>query len=269
MKFLCSVLILASVLAANAKPNVQLQIQSALDQYLVHARDLDATVSADVTTQCFNLYLPMLNEVAATFSSSYQGCISTANAETANLTAQADKQQKIYQSDVSSLCSAFTACNSDNDTTTFFNCYASAAESDVSVIYDIATNAASSATTLSMGIQAIQATEYQCTNTTESNYVRDTAATYDLLDSCLKYGVPTTSTAAPSPSRPVASSSRAPVTDGTTALASSSAAVTTAAPGTPAPVSTAAPGTAAPVTTAAPGTAAPVTTAAPGTPASS
>ncbi|KAI8039799.1 hypothetical protein M5D96_007223, partial [Drosophila gunungcola] len=159
----------------RAKPNVQLQLQSALDQYLVHARNLDATVSADVTTQCFNLYLPMLNEVAATFSSSYQGCISTANAETANLTAQADQQQKIYQSE---------------------------ANSDVSVIYDIATNAASSASSLSMGIQAIQATEYQCTNTTESNYVRDTAATYDLLDSCLKYGVPTTSSAAPSSSSP-------------------------------------------------------------------
>ncbi|EDW91704.1 A-agglutinin anchorage subunit [Drosophila yakuba] len=274
MKLLCSVLILASVLAANAKPNVQLQLQSALDQYLVHARNLDATVSADVTTQCFNLYLPMLNEVAATFSTSYQTCISTANAETANLTAEADKQQKIYQAEVTSLCSAFTACNSDNDTTTFFNCYASAAESDVSVIYDIATNAATSASTLSMGIQAIQATEYQCTNTTESNYVRDTAATYDLLDSCLKYGVPTTSTAAPSSSSPVASSSGAPVTDGTTVAASSTAsagttvAVTTASPGTTVVASsTTSAGTT--VTTAAPGTPAAATTAAAGTPASS
>jgi len=103
-----------------------MQIQSALDQYLVHARNLDTIVSEDVTTQCFNLYMPLLNEVAATFSSSYQGCISTANAQTANLTAQADQQQKIYQSEVSSLCSAFTSCDSDNDTTSFFNCYASA-----------------------------------------------------------------------------------------------------------------------------------------------
>lgn len=92
----------------------------------MHARNLDTTVSADVTTQCFNLYLPMLNEVAATFSTSYQACISTANAETANLTAEADKQQKIYQAEVTSLCSAFTACNSDNDTTNFFKCYANA-----------------------------------------------------------------------------------------------------------------------------------------------
>ncbi|KAH8384192.1 hypothetical protein KR200_011592 [Drosophila serrata] len=236
MKLLCSVLILASVLAAtNAKPNGQLQIQSALDQYMVHARNLDTIVSPDVTTQCFNLYLPMLNEVAATFSSSYQACINTANAETANLTAQAEQQQKVYQGEVSTLCSAFSACDSDNDTTTFFNCYASAAEGDVSVIYDIATNAASSASSLSMGIKAIQDTEYQCTNTTESNYVRDTAATYDLLDSCLKYGVPTTSTAAPSASSPVASTSGAPSTDATTVVAASSAApvdVTTAAPAT-------------------------------------
>ncbi|XP_017077625.1 putative GPI-anchored protein pfl2 [Drosophila eugracilis] len=260
MKFLCSVLILASVLAANAKPNVQLQVQSALDQYLVHARNLDvASASADVTTQCFNLYLPMLNEVAATFSSSYQACITTANAETANLTAEADKQQKIYQTDVTNLCSAFTTCNSDNDTTSFFNCYANAAESDVSVIYDIATNAASSASSLSMGIKAIQDTEYQCTNTSESNYVRDTAATYDLLDSCLKYGVPTTS-AAPSTTSPVASTSGAIVTDSSTVIASSTAApVTTAAPGTTPAVTTPAPGTT-PVTE---------TSAAPGTPASS
>ncbi|XP_037715619.1 protein TsetseEP-like [Drosophila subpulchrella] len=198
MKLLCSVLILASILAANAKPNMQ--IQSALDQYLVHARNLNTIVSEDVTTQCFNLYMPLLNEVAATFSNSYQGCISTANAQTANLTAQADQQQKIYQSEVTSLCSAFTSCDSDNDTTSFFNCYASAAQSDVSVIYDLASKAAGSASSLTLGIQAIQDTEYQCTNTTENNYVRDTAATYDLLDNCLKYGVPTTTTRAPTTS---------------------------------------------------------------------
>lgn len=107
-------------------PNGQLQIQSALDQYMVHARNLDTVVAADVTSQCFSLYLPMLNEVAATFSSSYQACISTANAETANLTAQAEQQQKVYQGEVSSLCGAFTTCDSNNDTASFFNCYASA-----------------------------------------------------------------------------------------------------------------------------------------------
>ncbi|XP_016928225.2 protein TsetseEP [Drosophila suzukii] len=209
MKLLCSVLILASILAANAKPNMQ--IQSALDQYLVHARSLDNIVSEDVTTQCFNLYMPLLNEVAATFSSSYQGCISTANAQTANLTAQADQQQKIYQSEVSSLCSAFTSCDSDNDTTSFFNCYASAAQSDVSVIYDLASNAAGSASSLTLGIQAIQDTEYQCTNATENNYVRDTAATYDLLNNCLKYGVPTTTTVGTTSTRaPTTSTSDGP-----------------------------------------------------------
>ncbi|XP_016946597.1 uncharacterized protein LOC108022249 [Drosophila biarmipes] len=206
MKLLCSVLILASIFGfLQAKPN--LQVQSALDQYLVHARDLNTIVSEDVTTQCFNLYLPMLNEVAATFSSSYQGCISAANAQTANLTAQADQQQKSYQSEVSSLCSAFTSCDSNKDTTNFFNCYANAAQSDVSAIYDLASKAADSASSLTQGIQAIQETEYQCTNATENNYVRDTAATYDLLDSCLKYGVPTTTTVATTKA-----STRAPTT---------------------------------------------------------
>ncbi|XP_039483468.1 uncharacterized protein LOC120446522 [Drosophila santomea] len=188
MNILCTVLIIASVLAANAKPNTQ--VQSALDQYLVHARSLDTFVTEDMTTQCFNLYMPMLNQVAATFSASYQECINTANAQTANLTAQAEQQQKTYQSNVSTLCSAFTACNSSDDTTDFFNCYANAANNDVSVIYSLASNAASSASSLSSGIQAIQSTEYQCTNTTQNNYVRDTAATYDLLDNCLKNGVP-------------------------------------------------------------------------------
>ncbi|XP_022232426.2 mucin-5AC [Drosophila obscura] len=254
MKLLCSVLILASVFAAQAMPGaVQTQLQSALDQYLVHARDFDTTISADVTTQCFNLYLPMLNEVAATFSSSYRSCVTTASAETANLTAQVAQQQTIYRQEVTSLCSAFTTCDSDNDTSTFFTCYATAANSDVSLIYDIATNAATSASSLSEGLKAIQDTEYQCTNTTESNYVRDTAATYDLLDSCLKYGVPTVSTAAPVPSTngPVASSSGAPTTT-----------VSTLAPTSNVPASSAVP-----VTTAAPRTTAAVTTPAAGTPA--
>lgn len=119
----------------------------------------------------------------------------------------------------------------------------------MSTIYDIATNAASSASSLSMGIKAVQDTEYLCTNTTESNYVRDTAATYDLLDSCLKYGVPTTSAAPtvastlpPSSSSPAASTSGAADTTG----ASTNVVVTTARPGTPAPVTSAAAGTAAP-----------------------
>ncbi|KAH8316424.1 hypothetical protein KR067_007821 [Drosophila pandora] len=249
MKLLCSVLILASVLAAQAMPNVQLQLQSALDKYLVHARDLDTIITPDVTSQCFSLYLPMLNEVAATFSSSYQDCISTANAQIANLTAEATTQQKEYQQEVSTLCGAFATCDKGNDTTTFFNCYASAAEGDVSTIYDIATNAASSASSLSMGIKAVQDTEYLCTNSTESNYVRDTAATYDLLDNCLKYGVPTTSSAAtvaptlaPSTSSPAASTSGAVSTPGT----STPVAVTTPRPGTPAPVTSAPTGTPAP-----------------------
>lgn len=75
------------------------------------------------------------------------------------------------------------------------------------MIYTLASNAASSATSFSSGIQAIQDTEYQCTNTTQNNYVRDTAATYDLLDNCLKNGVPTTT---------ATSSSAAPQTTSTT-----------------------------------------------------
>ncbi|EDW77195.2 uncharacterized protein Dwil_GK22063 [Drosophila willistoni] len=222
-------LLLAVILAsAQAKPS---QLQSSLDQYLLKGRNFDVeAVSADVTSQCFTLYLPMLNEVAATFSTSYQACISTANAETTNLTAEATKQQTVYQQEVSTLCSAFTACDSDNDTATFFNCYASAAEGDVSVIYDIATNAASSANSLSASLKAIQDTEYQCTNTTESNYVRDTAATYDLLDECLKNGVPTVSTAAPTTTNaaPLSSTSTTLVVD-SSSTASKVVAVTTAA----------------------------------------
>ncbi|KAM8714382.1 hypothetical protein ACLKA7_014502 [Drosophila subpalustris] len=200
MKLLCSVLILASLAAIQAKPSsVQTQLQGALHKYLVNAnaRDLDLSVSPDVTSQCFALYLPMLNEVAATFSSSYQACITTANNQLAQLTAEAQKDQLTYQQEVSGLCSAFASCDNStgNDTTKFFNCYADAAQGDVSLIYDISTNAASTASTLAAAMKATMDTEYQCTNTTESNYVRDTATTYDLLDSCLKNGVPTTSAA--------------------------------------------------------------------------
>lgn len=113
----------------QAKPSaVQTQLQGALDKYLVNANAFDMSVNADVTSQCFALYLPMLNEVAATFSSSYQACISVANEELANLTAQALKDQAMYQQDVSSLCGAFTSCDqsSGNDTSVFFQCYATA-----------------------------------------------------------------------------------------------------------------------------------------------
>lgn len=119
-----------SIVRLQAKPSsVQGQLKGALDKYLVNANAaFDMSVSADVTSQCFALYLPMLNEVAATFSSSYQACIATANDELANLTAQALKDQAVYQQDVSTLCGAFTTCdqNSGNDSSVFFQCYASA-----------------------------------------------------------------------------------------------------------------------------------------------
>ncbi|EDW01440.1 uncharacterized protein LOC6560329 [Drosophila grimshawi] len=198
MKLLCSVLILASVaVTIQAKPSsVQLQLQGALDKYLVNANNLDV-LSADVTTQCFSLYMPMLNEVAATFSSSYQDCITAYNTKLANITAQATQDQTMYKQEVTEMCSAFTTCDNgtDSDTTGFFTCYANAAQGDVSVIYDIATNAASTANTLAEAIKVNQDLEYQCTNTTESNYVRDTAATYELLDNCLRNGLPTTAAA--------------------------------------------------------------------------
>lgn len=107
------------------------------------------------------------------------------------------------------------------------------------MIYDIATNAASTANTLSQAIKTTQDTEYQCTNTTESDYVRDTAATYDLLDTCLKNGVPTTSSAATTAgTTPAAStlattqspaSTAADVTADTTAAADESSAAPVAA----------------------------------------
>lgn len=98
------------------------------------------------------------------------------------------------------------------------------------MIYDIATNAANTANTLAEAMKANQDTEYQCTNTTESNYVRDTAATYDLLDSCLKNGVPTTSSAAPSTTvaplstQGVQSTTQSPATTVANVVASSPAA---------------------------------------------
>jgi len=112
---------------------VQTQLQGALDKYLVNAnaRGLNMDLSPDVTSQCFALYLPMLNEVAATFSSSYQACITTANNQLATLTADAQKEQQVYQKEVTGLCSAFTTCDNytgdtTDDTTKFFNCYATA-----------------------------------------------------------------------------------------------------------------------------------------------
>ncbi|MBH0213536.1 DUF725 domain-containing protein, partial [Listeria monocytogenes] len=98
---------------------------------------MNGTADPAVTTECFNYYMPIINKISANFSTQYEQCVTVATQASANLTATAAQNRVAFVNQTASICSAFTTCNSDNDTLDFFNCYVTAASADILDIYTL------------------------------------------------------------------------------------------------------------------------------------
>ncbi|XP_037950859.1 induced during hyphae development protein 1-like [Teleopsis dalmanni] len=198
MKYIYGFLFLVLLGAASVNCNpvaalAQANLQKSLSDYLVQP-SVFANTDPALSAACFNKYLPILSEIANTYSVQYQACVTTAEQRTLNLTNQAAASKTTFSQETQAICTAFQVCDNDTDILDSFNCYASASKADVSQMYDISSNAAIAANTLNQGLEEIQNEESQCTNATQRTYVSDTASTYDLLDYCLQYGLTTDDT---------------------------------------------------------------------------
>ncbi|XP_011181447.1 protein TsetseEP [Zeugodacus cucurbitae] len=189
---------------------------------LAEANALGGAADPAVTTECFNYYMPIINQISSNFSVQYEQCVTVANQAAANLSAIAAQNRDTFVNQTAAICNAFTTCNSDNDTLDFFNCYVSASSSDVLEIYTLSDSASNAALSLRGGLQQISDKEASCTSAAQYTYTSQTSETYKELYACFANGLPGTSTASASSTVPPASSDSA---DSTAAVASSAAPV--------------------------------------------
>ncbi|XP_018784381.1 PREDICTED: protein TsetseEP-like [Bactrocera latifrons] len=154
--------------------------------------------SADpaITTNCFNHFMPILNQISTNFSLQYEQCVTVATQATANLTTTAAQGRATFVNETTAICSALTSCHSDTDNLDFFNCYAAAASADVNEIDNLSTDASNAAISLKGGLQQIKDTEKICTNSAQLTYAEQTSETYKELNACFVNGLPAASTVA-------------------------------------------------------------------------
>ncbi|XP_054737722.1 uncharacterized protein LOC129244131 [Anastrepha obliqua] len=184
---------------------------------LAATNSLSASSNPEYTSECFSYYLPILNQISNNFSVQYQQCITKADTSTANLTARAAENRVSFVNNTAAICSAFTTCNRDNDTMDFFNCYATASSADVTAIYSLSDSVSNAAFSFKTGLQEIKNTEDLCTHDVEHTYVVQTSETYEELNECMLYGLPSsTSTAVSTNATTSASSSVSPDASTTT-----------------------------------------------------
>ncbi|XP_036332404.1 threonine-rich protein-like [Rhagoletis pomonella] len=231
---------MASPLASVAKAKADNHILN----MLAEANAMSSIADPELTTECFNYYLPIFDEISTNYSLQYKQCITTADEASNNLTAKAAANRSTFVNQTTAICSAFTACDSDNDTMDFFACYVTASTADVSSIYALSDSASNAAFALKAGLQQIKNTEDLCTSDAQHTYVMDTSTTYEELNACFVNGLPaSTTTEALTTTEPLTTTA-APSTT-TQAPQSTDASTTTVAPTTAAAAnSSAADGTA-------------------------
>lgn len=90
---------------------------------LAEANAMSGAADPTITTECFNYYMPIINQISLNFSAQYEQCVTVATQAATNLTATAAVNRVAFVNQTTNICNAFTTCNSDNDTLDFFNCY--------------------------------------------------------------------------------------------------------------------------------------------------
>ncbi|XP_054089904.1 uncharacterized protein LOC105211618 isoform X3 [Zeugodacus cucurbitae] len=161
---------------------------------LAQSNLLGSSADPDITTECFNHFMPILNEISTNFSVEYEQCVTVASQAAANLSAKAAQNRADFVKETSAICSAFSSCHSDTDNLDFFNCYATAASTDINEIYNLSDNASNAAISLKGGLQQIKDTEDICTNTAQCTYTEKTSETFRQLYACFGNGLPADTT---------------------------------------------------------------------------
>ncbi|KAI8044941.1 hypothetical protein M5D96_001117 [Drosophila gunungcola] len=129
---------------------------------------------------CFQIYRPLLENVAARYETNFEACITGYDNSTAvvNEKYSGDRQNILKAADIgcarpNSYCTCWTSEKQDLDIT----------------FYGISANATEIAVKIKEEYRVLESRREICENNAERTYVEDTADTYERLNNCLK-GIP-------------------------------------------------------------------------------
>ncbi|EDV53214.1 uncharacterized protein LOC6554622 [Drosophila erecta] len=224
--------ILVFCLSLGLSLAVKLQIPFRPDAHIqelqAQSREL-AEVHSDHSTQCFLIYKPKLAKIADQFETNFAACISTYDNSTALISEKyaEDRAILIRSANIgcsypNSNCQVWTAEQQQLDAVVSrLECASSNSAESSKTFYSISANATQIAVRIQEEYTLIESQKTVCLNNADRTYVEDTSETYELLNNCLKNGIPTTTCS------PVTSTSTAAPT--TTTAATTTTTTTTPA----------------------------------------
>ncbi|XP_037945062.1 protein TsetseEP-like [Teleopsis dalmanni] len=180
----------------NVVPSTPQLIAPRTDQtlasYLLQNHAIVTATDPNLSKQCFNIYLPLLQDAAEEWSSDYNSCLTTASQQRDYYIEQMEDQRNEITTTATGICSDINACIATNQTLDFFNCFSALSPEVIGTVYTISNNASDDAATLMQEFNLLEANMYRCTNVSERTYVQQTTNVYDALDYCLQNGLPST-----------------------------------------------------------------------------
>ncbi|EDW01446.1 protein TsetseEP [Drosophila grimshawi] len=222
-----------------------------LMKFIMNSREISQS-NPGRSIDCFNTYIPLMNQIAEDYKAEFTQCLNTADASREGVDESTKGDRTDIDSTATTACAALSKCSDNTGSVDYFECYANTAGDTAKTMYTISANSGELLAAVQEEFRLIDNNQYKCTNASERVYVEKQAAIFEDFDRCNKGLEPLTT---PSPTdAPTTAPTTADTTPAPTA-AETSAAPTTAET-TPAPTvaeTTAAPTTA--ETTAAPTTA--------------
>ncbi|XP_058985342.1 uncharacterized protein LOC131805764 [Musca domestica] len=150
----------------------------------------------DQSIECFNYYIPKINNIAQNYSADLSKCADTSG--TAQKSAEdATLEQRITLAHaVNASCEVLNKCQESATVSDIFQCYINEGSQQAKALYGVSTNATMQLSDLVETLRRIQSEEAACSTQAKVKYERDSAAAYADLNSCIlgNSNIPTTTT---------------------------------------------------------------------------
>ncbi|XP_064543211.1 zonadhesin [Drosophila montana] len=153
----------------NFQPFVELQHNAMRSLISAHASNDDP----NLINNCFNQYISDQMNVLDNYNKIYTGCVTTAQREKTELTAQSTESRKDLLTRSDGMCSSLGSCDLLIDGLDFFDCYRNASADSYKVMFTLNSDANSQFNTISTRYGLIDSDLTQCVDEARLEYARD------------------------------------------------------------------------------------------------
>ncbi|KAH8271264.1 hypothetical protein KR018_005310 [Drosophila ironensis] len=149
-----------------------------------------ASAHSDISSQCFGIYRPLLDDITQQYETNFASCLYTYG----NASAVIDGRYAQPREDI--LQQGYVSCNACCQVWTYetqpletvvarLECASAVAAENSKAFYAISANATELATQIGREYLTVQSEHDICTNNADRIFVEDTATTYENLNDCL------------------------------------------------------------------------------------